>query len=515
MFPSGKGHLKIALIYPSVTKDILYKSNLSFKPTEEWELYFLSRNYDYQMLDDNDMDEIGSDVDVAVIPSMEAVSDDMLDEIKQLLDEGKGILLTGNFAEFDEKGNRRTAGDGDLKGFHITKVSLDGKLSVNHFLQGSTPFSEGLKPGQKILLSGNPALFSASGLSDNAHPEGAYLLAEDNYPGIVSGSILNGRLLWFGFSLSQLIDKNKDLLLFNSFGWLASKPDAFINYLPGNSAFSVILYKNVEGSSGLDTAEGDQSTKGKINYFISPSLLDKFHGQLKKNSDSGSINILWDDFLLSQMNPDEKTSWLKRMRRELNEISGQGYYGVSTFGEFKDPDTYKKLAETGYSFIFSSGYAESFSFDYDSTNNLYLFFRPSDNSDIQRMLNSDLKTGGIFYVDEDSAGENFYSLLSSGNCWITSFSGLINWAEKSKNLSIKIDKTESGSYEVNIKNNNASDVQNAGIWISVPNMKGRLSISFAGQERELTFDPVKRMYFLTLQSIGGYQEISFRIPADI
>ncbi len=513
IFPAGKTNSKIALIYPSLTKDILYKKNSSFKPTEEWELFFLSRNYDYEMLNDDDLDDINSDVSIIVIPSMEAVSAEMFDELEQLIEEGKGILLTGNFAVFDERGNKRTLINNDLPGFDISRVSKNAKLSVNHYLEGSTPFSDGLKPGQKILLSVNPELFYASGFSGSAHPEGSYLLSDNEFSGIVSNSISNGRLLWYGFSLSQLIDKNRDVLLSNSLKWLSSQPQTFINYWPGQYTFSLILYKNVEGPNSLDSTLIHPANPERLNYFISPFFLQKFPGQLKDISDSGNINIIWDDFLFSQMNSGEKTIRLKKIQTQINEISDQDYFGVSSYGEFKDSDTYRLLTETGYSFIFSSGYSDSFTFDYDTTNNLYHFYRPSYGAGIQQMSKSNINPGGIFYVDKDSAGRNVSSLLSAQNCWITTFSGLIDWAEKRKHLSISINHSESGNYEVNIKNDNASLIQDAGIWISVPHLNPTV-VSIAGQEIKLTFDNLKKMYFLSLPPIRGYQEISFKVRVN-
>ncbi len=237
--------MKIALIYPSSTKDVLYKTNPSYNPTEEWELFFLSQNYNYEVINDYDIDEIGSDINVLVIPSMEVVSDDMIDVLNQLLEEGKGILLTGNFADFDEQGKKRTGNHNNLTDFEIAKFNKDEQLSVNHFLNGNTPFSEGLKPGQKILLSFKPLLYYARNISGNARPEGSYMLSEYELPGIVSEEVTNGRLLWLGFNLSQIIDKHRDLLISNSLKWLSSRPEVFINNWPGNSEFLVVLCKNI------------------------------------------------------------------------------------------------------------------------------------------------------------------------------------------------------------------------------------------------------------------------------
>ena len=509
MFPSGKANFKAALIYPSLTKNVLYRTNPSFNPTEEWELFFLSHNYDYEMFNDDDLDDIDSDVSVVVIPSMEVVSEEMLSELKQLLDEGKGILLTGNFAEYDTRGKKRVSDD--FTGFEILKLNSNEQLSVNHYLYGSTPFSSGLKPGQKILLSVSPDLFYAGRLKTDAHPEGSYLLSDSLFPGIVSNSLSKGRLLWFGFSVSQVIDKNQEILLSNSLNWLASQPEAFINYWPGNYASAVIQYKKIERLS--DSSQMHLAKPEKLNYFISPYFLEKLPGKLKEIADSSSINPVWDNYLFSKMDPNEKIDWLKKIQSRIKEINGQKYFGIISYGEFIDPQTYKLLAETGYSFIFSSGYSDSFTFDYDTTNNLYLFYRPSYSARVQYTPDLNFSPGGIYYINEDSIGKSDYSQLSKQNCWLTTFSDLIRWEEERKNIEINIDLSERGIYEVNIKNNNASDIQDAGVWISVPHLNTKV-VTIDGQERKLTFDTIKNMYFLSLPLTGGYQELSFKIPIN-
>ena len=514
IFPDGKEDLKIALIYPSSTKDVLYKTNPSYNPTEEWELFFLSQNYNYEVINDYDIDEIGSDINVLVIPSMEVVSDDMIDELNQLLEEGKGILLTGNFADYDEEGNKRTGNHNNLPDFEITKFDKDEQLSVNHFLNGNTPFSEGLKSGQKILLSFKPLLYYARNISGNARPEGSYMLSEYDFPGIVSEEVTNGRLLWFGFNLSQIIDKHRDLLISNSLKWLSSRPEVFINNWPGNSEYSVVLYKNLETVNELDSIKNPEINSLSVNYFVSPNLLEKYTDKLKALPDSNNIDILWDDFRFSQIDVNERTGWLENMRRQLSNITEQRYSGISSYGQFKDFKTLELLRESGYQFILSSDYSDSFLFDFDTTNNFFLFYRSANNKEIQQILKSESKTGGIFCVNEDSAGQNFYSWLSSQNCWIPTFSELIDWIEKTKDLNITIEKPESSNYEINIKNNNAASVSNAKIWISIPHLKRKTFVMVEGKERELTFDHDKNMYYLILTSIRGYQEVSIRIPVN-
>ncbi len=325
--------------------------------------------------------------------------------------------------------------------------------------------------------------------------------------------MLNGRVLWFGFGLSQLIDQNKNILLYNSLKWLSSQPEAFINYWPGNNECSAIIYKNIESSSAIKTIQKSKVNSETLNYFVSPALLDKYPDQIKESAGSNNINIIWDDFFFSQMDYAEKNAWLKKTHDLINDITGQDYSGVLSYRNIKDASTYGILAQNGYSFVFKSGYSDSFFFDYDTTNNLYLFDKPSYGEGIQQFLESDPKTGGIYYVDKDSV-DKFNLQMAKQNCWITTFSDLINWTEKRKNLSIGINQTKDDNYEVNFKNNNTSSISNIEIWISIPRVNKRVFVSIAGLERELTFDPDKKMYCLVLPTIGGYKEISFTIPVN-
>ena len=124
VFSQTDSNLKIALVYPSLTKNILYKNDSTFLPTDNWELFFLSHQINYVMVSDNSLDDISSDVNVIVIPSMVAVNEDMLEELESFLKNGKGVLITGDFAEFNEEGNRLdSAFQNRILDFRIKKTS--------------------------------------------------------------------------------------------------------------------------------------------------------------------------------------------------------------------------------------------------------------------------------------------------------------------------------------------------------------------------------------------------------
>ncbi len=65
-----------------------------------------------------------------------------------------------------------------------------------------------------------------------------------------------GRLLWFGFQLSQISvdDDGKEALqkvIFNSIEWLAGKPIAWINHWPSNFNSATVFTSMINNPNGF------------------------------------------------------------------------------------------------------------------------------------------------------------------------------------------------------------------------------------------------------------------------
>lgn len=513
VFPQVNADPDIALIYPRVTKEVLYKSDSSFSPTDPWELFFLSNHYKYEVFIDDDLSQVKEDTRVVIIPEMQVVDDDFIEEIRVLLEKGKGILITGNFAQYDEEGNRLNKGPGQIiPGFNIQRLNPDDGLSINYSLNGNTGLADGFKPGQKVLLSTKPSLYFAADLSQNCTSPGSYFLSGTETAGIVECSILNGRLLWFGFDFNQLIGNNRNRLLLNSIKWLSGF-SAFLNEWPGNFSSAGLLYKNVNTYSDLFKSLGVSS---KLNYFISPLLFESYSDSLKNLKNRGDIGILWDDFSFSRMDYNEKLRWLHKVKSSIGSFSPPKYYGVSTNGEFYDSTTYNMLVETGFAYIFSPGYSESYSLNYDSTYSVYLFTQTyAPGSDYKSRLKYVINSGGIFYINSDSIRENISNLIHNTEHWLTTFSDLLEWEVERANLELKTRYTDKNHYEITIKNNGSSAIEDLGVWILFPDISKKMVLESPWTQAKLTFNPAKGMYFMEVNSIGGNQEITFSISVSM
>ncbi len=517
LHPQNLNDLNFALVYPELTKEVLYKFDNSFTPTDAWELYFMSNHFKYEMFNDNSLDEINNDVNIVVIPSLEVTTESMIEKIEDLLKDGKGVLITGNFAEYDDKGNMFSPEYRKrILEFNESRIPEINEFSINHTLSGNTPFSIDLKPGLKILLKNKPNLFCASGISDECAAAGNYFPVNEKFPdtlsGIISVNKSSGRILWLGFNFDQLIGNNRDKFLANSINWLSSRPDVFINNLPGKYSSAGIIYKIVERMG--DIYFDDSLFKSEeINYFVSPDVFNNYGKGMKDFRDIGNINLIWDDFYFSNLGEGIKEDWLKKARSSFEDITGQNYNGILSFGGIYDSSAYSYLSNSGYSFEFSSGYSNSFSIENDTVNNFYSFINssiPAANykSRIKFIADND----GIIYINIDSLSlqNTLNNYLNNGDTWFTTFSDLLSWELKKKQLNITTDFIDN-NYKIIIENNGLSDIRDVGIWLPVPGRKGNLYIKDSDESVNLIFDNDKKMFFLNVNLIRSNQKIMFTI----
>jgi hypothetical protein len=512
-FSTQKKDLNIALVYPEITKSVLFKYDKSFNPTESWELFFMRNQYAYEMVNDDEMSSIGDDVDVVVIPSMTVINEEIVADLKDLLEEGKGILITGDFAEYNDEGIRISDDyRRDILGFRIARLDDSGKLSVNHSLSGDTPLSIGLKPGQKILLQGKPVLYYSYDLSPDCTKPGNYIRGNGEFSGLVMNIVKGKRILWYGFNIDQIIGGTDSRFLYNSFNWLSSVPRAFISCWPDGFTSAAIIYENINHASDFYNNRSSFSRSLKLNYFISPGIIENSPYILNEIKNPGNINLLWDDFFFSGLSDNKRTDWLNSTEPLIKTVTDQKYSGIYSYGGFYDSDISELLSKTGYSFILSSGYSDSYFYNYDTTNHIYKFYiSNSPGPDFIPRVEFILNQGGIGYVNIDSLGDKGLNFLGSRKCWVTTFSELLEWVKSRDKIEVTINTYNKDNYDINIRNRGSAPVANTVIWISIPGRKGKAILENSSYQSTLSFDYEKNMYSLKISSIEEYQTIFLKV----
>ncbi len=199
----------------------------------------------------------------------------------------------------------------------------------------------------------------------------------------------------------------------------------------------------------------------------------------------------------------------------IKEITGQKYFGISLSGEVYDSSTYDYLTKTGYSFAFTSGYNDSFSYKYDSTKSIYSFVKYSDEGrDYYSKLNFIARNNGIIYINEDSLyhSEKFKRFVNNPELWNTTFSDLLEWISEKKELILNMDYNQN-LYDLSITNNGQNEVKNIGVWISVPEINKNLFLENPEMTEKLTFDYEKKMFFLSVSSVPANNKVKIEISS--
>ncbi|HSD62535.1 MAG TPA: hypothetical protein VLB50_02020, partial [Ignavibacteriaceae bacterium] len=270
------------------------------------------------------------------------------------------------------------------------------------------------------------------------------------------------------------------------------------------------IYKNIE--KPLDFKEFSYLQQ-RMNLLVSPIIIEKSGNEVKNLNDSSNIVIIWDDFFFSNIPHSQKIDWLNKTKLLIGGITNQKYYGISSFSALNDSNVVKSLTETGYSFVFSSGYSDAFEIDFDSTENIYYLISPSiPGLNYNSELNFIISNSGIFYLNADSliSGENFKQYLSIPDIWITTFSDLLNWRLKKNLVKASLDFVND-EYKIKVSNTGSSDIKDVGIWLSMPDINGKLQVKNPDNPIQLTFDNDKKMYSMKIVRLKSNQTMVFEI----
>ena len=98
---------KITIVNSELTKQFLHQQNDLYNPIYDWEIFFLNHKIAYDVIDDTGLDDFDfRDTDVLVLPSVEVLSQDAMENLSEYLNLGGSAFILGKLGEFDELGRR-------------------------------------------------------------------------------------------------------------------------------------------------------------------------------------------------------------------------------------------------------------------------------------------------------------------------------------------------------------------------------------------------------------------------
>jgi hypothetical protein len=348
-----------------------------------------------------------------------------------------------------------------------------------------------------------------------------------------------GKVLWFGFQLSQisLEEKNKlffDQIILNGINWLAGNPMVWVNGFPEFNTSATIFSSWVENlNSTLNkTVPIFKEEKIPVNFFISASEINKSFDKIHKLSSAGSINLLFDEFNYLNSDSSQIEFVLEETSQILRSSSRQGHFGVQHINSINMNYNKWKLKKY-FDFILNS----ELKFYYPKSKEKLISFpgithnfvnKPGDliESDILNNLQivndfyeNSSKTGGVVsHIIMENSGLNFNNLVKKtlksiinfakvNNSYITTYPELINWLKIKKNIDADlIDVKDEAMFKVNIKNIGNVIAEQIGLNISVPSSYQTLKLN--GYDFELNYNSETGYYNLLIPFLQSQQDLT-------
>ncbi len=542
--------VKIGIVHSEITKQLLYKNDNSFYPILDWELFFLNKKLSYSVIEDHDLESDNfNEFDVLILPNVEILSDDAIENLREFLRSRKSILVFGKLGSFNPQMKTRIPDAlEDLTGFKTTKVPVKGKISENVSFLSPNFLIQDLIENPKFLILNNFNPLFAEKVPLQSDIIGIYELLENDLKPLIGAAAIEDekrKILWFGFQLSQISlgEGNKpffDQIILNGINWLAGNPMVWVNRFPEFNTSATIFSNWVENinSALKKTAPIFKKENIPVNFFITPSEINKSFDEIHKLSSAGSINLLFDEFNYLNSDSSQIEFVLEETSRILKSSSRQEYFGVQNlnstnmnYNKLKLKKYFDFILSPELKFLYLKSQGELISFQGITYN---FINKPGDliesgNSNDQHIVNDFYenlsKTSGVIsHIIMENSSFNFNNSIKEtlrllinfakvNNSYITTYPELINWLKIKNNVEVDlIDVKDEAMIKVNVKNIGNVIAEQIGLNISVPSYYRTLKLH--GYDFELNYNSETGYYYLLIPFLQSQRTITLMIEYE-
>lgn len=535
-------NVKIGIVYSEKTKQLIYPQNKDFYPIQDWELFFLTRKISYKVINDEQLNDYDFDfLDLLILPSVEVLSSKAKENLQKFINQGKGLLIFGKIGVYDEDGRKTFYSYlSELAGFSISELNTKDKIAERHSIQYSSLLGRNI-PADNDLLILNQFIPLAADVVDKDNTQlGQYVLDIDNEKqtvksGIVLSEKYNGRIVWFGFQLSQIVgnktqESTIENLIFNSIEWLSPNPFFMLKTLPGEYTVPVIIFNIVDDTKSLSVSSLEKYYLNNVNlnFFIDVNEFDKPGIELSKFAAAGDINL----FLNKNFSAEEMNSaFLESLYDKLKLNSRQKYFGIklnrNQFANLHNesivsPLNFYLLPDNSLHFSGEevlTGFTRSFSED----NNNY----QETLQELSSLYINAEKNGKVVFInfidqtkwDSKLIDDNLYSsiteFLKNKNAWITTYSDLINWERSRHEIIIRTKKLyDENKFEIQVENHSQNEIRDAAIQLILP--AGKFNPSVSQPNLSFEYDSNLKSYLIIIPYLqaGTKQRIDLEFGGE-
>ena len=528
-------NVKIGIVHSAKTKQLIYPQNKDFYPIQGWELFFLNRKISYTVINDEQLDDYEFDfLDVLILPSVEVLSDDAKESLQNFLNEGKGLLIFGKIGFYDKDGKKTFSNYlSELGGFSVNELNTKGKIGERHTIQYSSVLGRNIAVDKDLLILNQFQPLAVEIIGYNIIQLGKYVLDSDNEKqtensGLILSERNKGRIVWFGFQLSQIIgnksqENTVEKLIFNSIEWLSPFPFLMLKPLPGKYNVPVIISNIIIDTKSISITSLELYYLNNVNanFFIDAKEIDKPGNELSKFAAAGDINLflnknLSEEYIIStsleslydrlKLSSRQKYFGIKLNNTQLIQTSDESIIFPFTYYLLPDNSLYtseeKKIIGSASSFLVSKN-------NYQETlKSFSSFYKNAEKNGETVFINFIDQTKWGSKSINDDLFLSFTEYLKNQNAWITTYSDLIDWELSRTGVIIKTKKTyDENKFEIHVENHSQNEIKNAAIQLILP--AGKFNPRLSETNLHLEYDPHLKSYLIIIPYLQAGTKESF------
>jgi len=516
-------NVKIGIVHSEKTKQKICLQNKDFYPIQDWELFFLSRKISYTVINDEQLDDNEFNfLDLLILPSVEVLSENAKENLQNFLNEGKGLLIFGKIGLYDKNGQKTYSNYlSELGGFSINELTK-GKIAERHTIQYSSVLGRNITTDNDLLIINQFQPLAAEVTDKDIIQLGKYVFDSDNEKqtansGIILSTRNNGRIVWFGFQLSQIIgDKSQEntveKLIFNSIEWLSPNPFLMLKTLPGKYNVPVLISNIITDTKSISITSLEQyySNNVNANFFIDANEFNKPGNELSKFAAAGDINLFFSEkFSKEKMN----SALLESLYDKVKLNSRQKYFGVK-LNSTQLIQSYNESIVSPFNFYSLPDNSLHISGEKIVTGSASSFLVSKNNyeetlQDLSSCYKNAEKNGTIVFINfinqtkwgSKSIDEDLFSsiteYLKNKNAWITTYSDLIEWEVSRQEVAIKTKNTfNENKFEIQVENHSQNEINNAAIQLILP--VGKFTPRLSRTNLSLEYDSHLKSYLIII-----------------
>lgn len=510
----------IAVLYSGLSEKLNDSNSIKVIDTiTAWELFLMQNKSSYKVIYDDDLESgIDDDFDILILPSVNFISNDEFIELQNFLADGKSIISSGSklfFANNDRNDfqNLKTLfGLTNIESIESSSISFQHSIIPNFINQFK------LYDDLVLQISNQNTALQSDNFKINAYPSGYFLDQNDlnsKKSSILSGSVGNGKYLWTGFDLADIIGGEDDLtayknLITNTLNWMDNKPDVYFqNFKDGLSSPIVfaIQYNNTLELELIDTL---QKYNTKPTLFVTPSqeikkgILESFNEDeivfdLSENSNLTSNKLIE---LIDNFNTENKIEL-------LSILVSKEFLNKCDFNSFKESGIDKIL--------FTS---QIFSLPKFIENEILLipFSKNNNNQNSENVIN-------IFYYnpkidcEKDLQDELLIKInqIKSNKYNFVSLNSLKKWWKIRERISAEVKLISENEIEITLNNKNSNEINGLKVFLNYnKNAYGKsLTVSFDNSILNYQYDDIVEVLEISLNNIQANSVNKIKVNFNI